>query len=209
MAEIKVSVKIPRMGDTEAATKPRGRPFDPAVGEAALRATRTLLEERGYAGLRVADVARRAGVGLGALYRRWPDKNTLVLEALRGAVTDLDVPRTDDPMADLLAGLDALAEALAERGKPLLASVLTDSDPQLAEAVREAKLVPLRQGHRDRLRRVVGDVPDLEQRADVGPALIILHLLLHARPPTAQEIRDRIVPLMLGEQAGQPSRSGS
>jgi AcrR family transcriptional regulator len=194
-----------RMGDTEAATKPRGRPFDPAVGEAALRATRTLLEERGYAGLRVADVARRAGIGLGALYRRWPDKNTLVLEALRGAVADLDVPPTDDPVADLLAGLDALAEALAERGRPLLASVFSDSDPQVTEAVREAKLVPLCQGHRDRLRRVVGDVPDLEERADVGPALIILHLLLHGRPPTAREIRDRIVPLILGEQAAQPS----
>lgn len=185
----------------EETTKSRGRPFDPAVGEAALQATRSLLEERGYAGLRVADVARRAGIGLGALYRRWPDKHALVLEALRGAVAHQEVPCTDDPMADLLAGLDALAQGLAERSKPLLAVVLSGSDPQLAEAVREAKLVPLRQGHRDRLRRVVGDVPDLEARTDVGPALIILDLLLHGRPPSAREIRERIVPLMLAEPA--------
>jgi AcrR family transcriptional regulator len=180
-------------------TKPRGRPFDPAVGEAALQATRALLEERGYAGLRVADVARRAGIGLGALYRRWPDKHTLVLEALRGAVVHQEVPPTDDPMADFLAGLDALAKGLAERNKPLLAVVLSGSDPQLAEAVREAKLAPLRQGHRDRLRRVLGDVPDLDARADVGPALIILSLLLHGRPPSPREIREQIVPRMLAE----------
>ncbi|MEV0205916.1 TetR family transcriptional regulator [Streptomyces sp. NPDC050788] len=184
----------------EDSTRPRGRPFDPAVGEAALQATRSLLEERGYAGLRVADVARSAGIGLGALYRRWPDKHTLVLEALRGAVSHQEVPQTEDAMADLLAGLDALAQGLAERSKPLLAVVLSGSDPQLAAAVREAKLVPLRQGHHDRLRRVLGDVPDLDARADVGPALIILNLLLHGRPPSAQEIRERIVPLMLGER---------
>ncbi|MFJ6691509.1 TetR/AcrR family transcriptional regulator [Streptomyces sp. NPDC091294] len=194
----------------EDATKPRGRPFDPSVGEAALQATRALLEERGYAGLRVADVARRAGIGLGALYRRWPDKHALVLEALRGAVARQDVPQTDDPMADLLAGLDVLAEALAERSKPLLAVVLSGSDPQLAEAVREAKLAPLRQEHRDRLRRVLGDVPDLDVRADVGPALIILGLLLHGRPPSAREIRESIVPRMLAEREPEaPSGDGA
>jgi len=175
----------------------RGRPFDPAVGEAALQATLSLLEERGYVGLRVADVARRAGIGLGALYRRWPDKRTLVLEALRSAASYRDIPPTDDPMADLLAGLEMLGEGLAERSKPLLAVVLSGTDPQLADAVREAKLAPLREGNRERLRRVVGDVADLDVRADVGPALMILDLIVHGHPPSPQSIREKILPLML------------
>jgi AcrR family transcriptional regulator len=183
----------------------RGRPFDPAVGEAALRATLSLLEERGYAELRVADVARRAGVGLGALYRRWPDKRTLVLEALRNAASHREVPGTDDPLADLLAGLDDLAEGLAERSGPLLAVVLSGADRQLADAVREAKLAPLREANRERLRRVVGDVPDLDARADLGPALMVLDLILHGRPPSARRIRETILPLMLDGHDGRTS----
>ncbi|MGW5236549.1 hypothetical protein ACWEQU_30730 [Streptomyces nodosus] len=67
-----------------------------------------------------------------------------------------------------------------------------------AEAVREAKLAPLRRRNIERLRRVVGDVPDLGTRAEVGPALILPGLLPRGRPPSAREIRERVVPLMLG-----------
>ncbi|MEW2494209.1 hypothetical protein AB0942_11775 [Streptomyces nodosus] len=44
----------------------------------------------------------------------------------------------------------------------------------------------------------MGDVPDLGTRAEVGPTLILLGLLPHGRPPSAREIRERMVPLMLG-----------
>ncbi|WP_240796654.1 TetR/AcrR family transcriptional regulator [Streptomyces sp. RFCAC02] len=181
-----------------------GRPFDPAVGEAALRATLELLEEKGYTGLRVADVAREAGVGLGALYRRWPDKRSLVLAALRGAARDRDIPVTDDPMADLVTGLKTLASRLGERATPLLSIILTGTDPQLADAVREAKFAPLRDSHYERLRRVVGDVPDLEVRADIGPALIFLHVMMRGSAPSDEYIRTAILPAMLRGTDGAP-----
>jgi AcrR family transcriptional regulator len=185
------------VGGVDDVARTRGRPFDPAVGEAALQATLALLAERGYSGLRVADVARRAGIGLGALYRRWPDKQSLILEALRGAAADRDPPYTDDPLADLVAGLEALAEGFAKRARPFLEVVLSGSDPQLAEAIREAKIAPLRAANRERLRRVMGDRPDLDVRADAGPALIILSLVVHGGPPSPRRIRDEILPVML------------
>ncbi|MGH8964860.1 MAG: TetR/AcrR family transcriptional regulator [Actinomycetes bacterium] len=186
--------------------KQRGRPLDPAVGESALEATRLLLEEKGYAGLRVGEVARRAGIGLGALYRRWPDKRSLVLAAMRGAASRLVVPETADPVADVVRGLELLAEGFATRSRPLLATVIGGQDPDLAAVIRDAKIHPLHAANRERVRRVLGDVPDLAERADIGPALVLLDLLVTGSPPSPARIHDQIVPLMLGGPVDEPVR---
>lgn len=175
-----------------------GRPRDPAVDAAALRETLALLDAHGYERLRVADVARNAGIGLGSLYRRWPTKYALVVAALREAAAERDVPATDDPVEDLVAGLRGLCAGLEQRGGPLLAVLLSDPASELATAVREAKITPYLAANRDRLRRVVGPVPDLETRADAGAALVFVQLLTHGTPPDETRIRAEIVPLMTG-----------
>jgi AcrR family transcriptional regulator len=144
-------------------------------------------------------VAGAAGdVGLGAVYRRWPDKRALVLDAMRGAVSQLVVAPTDDPVADLVRGLDLLAEAFGSRSRPLLGMVLGGQDGELSEVIREAKILPLHIANRERVRRVLGDVPDLATRADLGPALVLLDMLVRGRPPSKRRIREEIVPLILG-----------
>lgn len=148
----------------------RGRPRDPAVDRAVLRETLALLDDGGYERLRMADVGSRAGVGLGSLYRRWPTKYALVVDALRAAAPSREVEHTDDPVEDLVSCLAGLAEGLGRRGA-LLAVMLTDPASEVAAAVREAELHPARQATVEHLRRVVGPVPDLETRADCGPAL--------------------------------------
>lgn len=176
----------------------RGRPRDPAVDQAVLRETLTQLNSRGYDGLRVAEVARNAGVGLGSLYRRWPTKYALVVDALRTAAAAREVEPTDAPLEDLLTGLVKITEGLGHRAAPLLAVLLTDPTSELAAAVREAKVDPVRAASRERLRRVIGPVPDLDTRADVGPALIFLHMMLHGSPPDERQLREDILPLMTG-----------
>ena len=48
----------------------------------------------------VDDVARRAGVGRATLYRRWPTKTAMVIDALgRGRFPTLEDPDTGDPRA--------------------------------------------------------------------------------------------------------------
>jgi AcrR family transcriptional regulator len=175
----------------------RGRPFDPAVGEAALRVTLELLDERGYAGLRVDDVAERAGIGLGALYRRWTTKSALVIAALTAAAAEQHVTPSGDPEADLLDGLVAIAGALSGRGGRLLALLFSGTEPELAAAIRAAKVIPLRDENRERLRRVIGDIPDLAQRADLGPGLIVLRFMAEGEPLTRQQIADQVLPLMI------------
>jgi AcrR family transcriptional regulator len=59
-----------------------GRPRDPRIDAAVLRATVELLAETGYSGLLVAAIAQRAGTSKPAIYRRWPSKAHLVHEAV-------------------------------------------------------------------------------------------------------------------------------
>jgi AcrR family transcriptional regulator len=68
--------------------------------QAVIRATTDLLREVGYQRLSLEGVARRAGVGKATIYRWWPNKAALVIEAL-GEVPLSPVPDTGDLEADL------------------------------------------------------------------------------------------------------------
>jgi len=61
-----------------------GRPRSEEAHQAILDATLTLLSEQGYSALTVEGVASRAGVGKATIYRRWPSKLPLVVEAFGG-----------------------------------------------------------------------------------------------------------------------------
>jgi len=60
----------------------QGSRRDPAIDEAVLAATRTLLVERGYAATTIDLIAATAGVSRPAVYRRWRHKAQLVHEAI-------------------------------------------------------------------------------------------------------------------------------
>lgn len=178
----------------------RGRPRNPELDATVLAATADLLVEGGYAKLRIADVATRAGVGLGAVYRRWPGKRELVLAAVARAVPDRAIPVTDDPIADILAGLRAISDAAYGPLRTLLTGLLPemDTDPELAGAVRECILAPVRAANRERVRRLVGDVPDLDVRADIGPAYAVLHSIFLGRAVPDDELRKLITVIQGG-----------
>jgi AcrR family transcriptional regulator len=59
-----------------------GRPRDPALDEAIIRATRRRLVLDGYSKMTLGDIAADAGVSRPTLYRRWPGKFELVVDAL-------------------------------------------------------------------------------------------------------------------------------
>ncbi|HEX8627416.1 MAG TPA: TetR/AcrR family transcriptional regulator [Catenuloplanes sp.] len=112
----------------------------PPAGAAVLRedvtrairdATVAELAAGGYGRLSIEAVARRAGVGKTAVYRRWASKLDMVLEIvtpLAGTVTDL--PDTGSLRGDLEALLTVAAKALRH---PLAGQIVPDL---LAEAAR-------------------------------------------------------------------------
>lgn len=116
-----------------------GRPRDPDVERAILRATQDLLIDSGYAGTTIAEVARVAGSGKAAIYRRWPGKIDLVVAAVRDLARAAPAPDTGSLRDDLIAAAMHYARA-DERSARVLASLLSElgRDPELYAAAREA-----------------------------------------------------------------------
>jgi AcrR family transcriptional regulator len=177
----------------------RGRPKDSSVDRAILAATAEVLTQVGYRRLRVEDVARAAGCGLGALYRRWPTKKALVIAAVMTIAPDADIPLTDDPAADVREGLQRMARGLNGPLARLMSGLLTEmqDDAELAAALRGAVVAPLRSAHRERLRRLVGDVRDLDDRADLAPGLLMLRAVVMGQPIRPDEVPG-LMPLLTG-----------
>lgn len=77
-------------------TSPRspGRPRSETSRQAILKASLELAAETGYAKLTIEGIAARAGVGKQTIYRWWPSKADVLLEA-GAAKADLHVPVTD------------------------------------------------------------------------------------------------------------------
>jgi len=111
-----------------------GRPLSAETDRAVRAATLALLDEVGYAGLRVQDVATRAGVGKAALYRRWPSKAALAMHHLVGDLA----PRTYRDTGSLRGDLrEVAADFVARMANPRVQAVL----PELfADLLREQAL---------------------------------------------------------------------
>jgi AcrR family transcriptional regulator len=174
----------------------KGRPRAPSVDRAALKHTLALLQQRGYDGLRMKDVAAAAGIGLGSLYRRWPGKQELVMAALRADTAEHTPEDSDDAVADLVASLVRISDAVANGLGRLVAARLDAPDTELAQVALDAKLAPLTATVARRLRRVDEDGDNLSARASAGPGFIIWHTVLHGTPPDEATIREQLLPLM-------------
>lgn len=110
--------------DAPPVRRPRGRPRDPRVEGVVLGATRDLLLGKGFGGLTIAAVAEQAGVGKGTIYLRWPDKEALVIAALREAWEPAEAPDTGSLKGDLEAIMRGAAEGMNTTPGALFVSLL-------------------------------------------------------------------------------------
>jgi AcrR family transcriptional regulator len=95
-------------------SKRPGRPRDEGAAQAILDATTELLAEVGFAGVTVDAVAHRAGVGKATIYRRWPSKERLVLDATAASTEPVPVPDTGSVAGDLKVIYGRMAEHLSQ-----------------------------------------------------------------------------------------------
>lgn len=82
--------------------KKAGRPRSDRSHQAILKATLELLATEGYEAMSIEGIAERAGVGKTTIYRRWPSKSDLVIEAIGGLHAETPVIDTGNLRNDLL-----------------------------------------------------------------------------------------------------------
>jgi AcrR family transcriptional regulator len=109
-----------------------GRPRDPRIDTAVLRATLAILDESGYGQVSVEAVARRAKSTKSAIYRRWTNRQHLVLDALSARLSEAATPNTGCTICDLNEGINVFIAAFRQIRPnvlgPLLAECATDPD---------------------------------------------------------------------------------
>lgn len=114
-----------------------------------------LVKESGLAGLTIEGVAARAGVGKQTIYRWWPSKGAVAIDALlRAARPDITLVDSGDLQGDLSAVLDQVRLLLAEPELgPHFVACLVESqrDPALAQRFSDVVFGPVRKGYRQRL----------------------------------------------------------
>jgi len=145
-----------------------GRPRDGSIDDAVLDATLHRLARDGFAGLSLAAVAADAGTSRPAIYRRWPDKESLVVEAIArlAQVEPPDVGRS--PFEDLVAELEHFRHCITEAAALPLAGLMLGDD--VSETLRakyhELVVAPRRSRIRACLQRAIEE-GSLDADADV------------------------------------------
>jgi AcrR family transcriptional regulator len=174
--------------------------------QAILSAAADLLGEVGYTKLTVEAIATRAAVGKQTIYRWWPDKGAVVLDAYLALVEadqDLDFPDRGDLEADLRLVLGSLVDSLADpvferRYRALLAAI--QDDPELAAGLLDRLLKPWLEATRRRLRaaRRAGQIADvdLDVAAELLYGPVYYRWLLRTGPITRQYV-DAVVAMTL------------
>jgi AcrR family transcriptional regulator len=174
-----------------------GRPREARVDTAVRAAVHGLLAREGYAGTTIERVAAHAGVGRGAVYRRWRSKAEMVFAAV---VHSAELPRPVDS-GTLEGDLVALAERIADltgtdQARAALAGLVAElaGDPELAAALedrlfaaerRYVALILERACARGELGR--GADPELIRRLLVGP-IAFTPLFAPAAQPRPHEV---------------------
>ncbi len=178
---------------------PRGRPRDPELDRAILRAARTVIAQKGFTGASMDEIARTAGVGKDTLYRRWRSKEQLVQHLLVELADEgVRVSDADDPGFALFLFLQDIVRLNRETDfGAIVAGVVGESarNADMALAFRsfwaERRLIAGRL-----VRHMVGPEhldDDVERILDhvLGP--IYYRLLLTGDPITDEYLWDLIV----------------
>ena len=170
--------------------------------------TYELLSEEGLAGVTVDAVARRSGVAKTTIYRHWPSRGALLLDACAQMGPHFDVPDAGSYLNDLRALAHRVVEQLlsgpyaaillslmdaAERN-PDLAALLAAAQTKLVEAVRA---ISARAQGRAELRR-------LPESSDVAALVVgpLLYRRLFSHEPLSEEFLSMVIDNVIGPARG-------
>jgi AcrR family transcriptional regulator len=151
-----------------------GRPRSEQAERAIIEATLDLLAEVGIAALSIEQVAARAGVGKATIYRRWPNKEALIIDA----AASLKSPLPEVPGRSISEDLKIIAEVMVAdqqttRARELYTCFVSEGrrHPDLTKKFTETVIEP----RREYMRRVLrGAVARGELRDDLDVDTMVI-----------------------------------
>ena len=195
----------PAAGSAQAEPVKRGRPRSEEADRAIMAAATELLAERGLGGMSMEEVAARAGVSKATVYRRWPSRGALALDAFLAEFEEQQpVPDTGTFRGDLLGALRGWIRSVTKTAAGRMLSGLVaeaQRDPALGAAWREQVIEPLRARNTILVERAIqrGEIPP-----DVDPDVILdmmfgaaYHRLLQGHRPLTDQFARRVVDLIV------------
>src|ERR1700693_5215989 len=199
-------------GPRQAETSRRpGRPRSEQAEQAIIEATLDLFAEQGFEGVCVEAVAARAGVGKATIYRRWPNKEELLLAAFGSLKSPFPEPKGVCVREDLLAMVKVMCADKADPRKARrYALLLGDGDkyPRLMARYKETVVQPRRDAMRAVIRQGI-ETGELRAHTDVEMAMLTLSgpVMAHENTPDATLDDDFAPRLVDGLLLGLSARS--
>lgn len=182
-----------------------------ALEDAILEAAYAELSAVGYTAFTVEGVAARAHTGKASIYRRWPNRSLLMLDAISSHLPSpgecgFPLVLTDDvTTADALRMIaQAITQTLRSPAGDVMRAIKCEavSDPELARAIDERFQAPRRAALLGLLERGVarGEVrpgADIPLVADVLPAVLTFRIILQREPISAEAVTEVIEQVLL------------
>ena len=166
-----------------AAARRPGRPRSEEADRAIIDAALDLFAESGAGGLCIEAVAARAGVGKSTIYRRWPGKEDLLVDALATLKSPLPAPSGRSVRDDLVALLRVMREDFADPRRVRATALLHGEGikyPRLLQRFTESVVEPRREVFRNVLRRGI-ETGELRADIDIETALFMMTGAIQAR----------------------------
>ncbi len=157
-------------------TRRAGRPRDPRLDGAILEAGLAVFLEHGYSAASLTEIARRAGLGTPAIYRRWPTKADLAMAVIEDLAEPEPIPSTGPIRDDLVA---FMALRLRTWTKPLFRKLVFPTLMQgTSEGSVSAEVAARFQRYRKPLEaRIRRSIEAGELRADTNPGWLVDFLM--------------------------------
>jgi AcrR family transcriptional regulator len=188
-----------------------GRPRDRQIDAAVLGATLAVLDRSGYGRLTIEEVARDAGTTKPAIYRRWPNRQRLVLAALGQRLGDARAPDTGCTLCDLDECLKVFVAAFRSMPPGVLGPLFAEcaGDRELRVAFMTVLFEPPRAAVRETLDRAhargdLRDDVDLELILDLIGSLVHYRALFGHAPTSDAEIERAVEALLRGIATDYP-----
>ncbi len=171
-----VTVADPDTGSATASVRRPGRPRSEAAEQAIIEATLDVFAEQGFEGVCVELVAARAGVGKATIYRRWPNKEELLLAALGSLKSPYPEPAGVSVRDDLLAIVEVMCADKADPRKARRYALMLgegEKYPRLMARYKAEVVEPRREMIRSVIRRGI-ETGELRPDTDVEIAMLTL-----------------------------------